>query len=255
MFYKIFLLIFLSINIVLNCKPVFALESVYEKEYEEYDEYDDYAEEYSGTKKQVNDPFEKVNRKIFNFNYYLMKSFLIPAGNMYRKITNQFIRDRIDNVFLTIKEPLVTINSILELDYKNTLKSLATIGTNLTVGCLGLFNPAKYTSFYRENRTFDDTLKFYGVSEGPYLMLPFLGPYTLRDSIGYVGGFFVNPVTMNSFEIFTHDPWIKSLELKSSLYGANALSTAIKLDSLNNSFLKKSFDPYIVVRDFYYNKS
>lgn len=259
MFYKKSLTIFILLfGFIFAYKTSFAYDNYnydsYDKEYDDYDEYDDYAEEYNDNKKQINDPFEKVNRKIFDFNYYMLNNFLIPASNMYKKITNQFVRDRISNVFTTMKEPLVAINSILMLDYKNTLKTFATFGTNITVGCLGLFNPAKNTIFYRDNKKFSDVLKFYGIPEGPYLMLPFLGPYNFRDSFGYISGFFINPVTINSFNIFNDEPWIKSTEFKISMYGLDLLNTSINLKSLNDSFLKKSLDPYILVREYYYSK-
>lgn len=252
MYYKNNLRIFIFLFVFVFFHNIsFAYENY---DYDEYDDYDEYAEEYETNKTQINDPFEKINRKIFNFNYYMLNKFLIPAGNMYKIITTQFIRDRISNVFLVLREPLVAINSMLMLDYKNTLKTFATFGTNITAGCFGLFNVAKNTPFYRENREFSDVLKFYKVPKGPYLMLPFLGPYDVRGSIGYISGFFINPVTLNSLDIFNDKPWIRNVEFTTSLYTFNFLNIAIDLKSLNDGFLIKSLDPYILVRDYYYSK-
>ncbi len=242
--------VFFGATIVSDIAMVNAYENDFDDEYD--DEFDDYAEEYSN-KKQINDPFEKFNRKIFNFNIYMLEKFFVPAGNMFKKITNQFIRDRISNLAITLKEPIITANSILELDFKNTMKSIATLGTNLTIGCFGLFNPAKNMSFYREVRTFSDTFKFYGIPDGPYLVLPFLGSSSIRDSAGFVAGFYFDPVTLNYFNIFNDKPWIDNKEFNISLYGVNTLNTSIKLKNIYDDFIKKSFDPYILAREYYYN--
>ena len=256
MFYKRFWCILLSVLFVnlLILTNVAIADSIANNEsdafYEEEDEYDDYASELE--KKQINDPFEKFNRKVFDFNLYMLEKFFIPAGNMFKKITNQFIRDRISNLATTLKEPIVITNSILELDFKNTLKSIATLGTNLTIGCFGLFNPAKDMPFYREKRTFADTFKFYGIPDGPYLVLPFLGSSSVRSSIGFIVGFYFDPVTVNYLDIFSNKPWINSKEFNISLYGTNMLNTSIKLEGVYNGFIKKSFDPYLLAREYYY---
>lgn len=253
MFYKktfIFLLVVFVFNLV-EIKQSFSNEDIYDI-YE--DDYEDESYEENNNKKN-NDPFEKINRKVFNFNMYIFEKFLIPAGNMYEKITTKFIRKRIKNVVSTLKEPLITINSILELDYKNTLKSLATLGYNLTIGVFGLFNPAEKTFFYREQRTFNDTLKFYKIPEGPYLVLPFLGSHSMRSAFGYGIGFYANPVTINYFDILSNKPWIDNNEFNMSINGLDVLNDSIRLKDLYNNFLKKSFDPYIMMREYYYNKN
>lgn len=249
----LFLFVFLT-SCFLFTSVSFGNVSVEPDQYEDNydDEYDDYAEEYADDKKQINDPFEKFNRKVFNFNLYMLEKFFIPAGNMFKKITNQFIRDRISNFATTLKEPIVTANSILELDFKNTLKSLATLGTNLTIGCLGLFNPAKNMPFYREKRTFADTFKFYGIPEGPYLVLPFIGSTSITGSVSSVVEFYFNPVTTNYLEIFNNNPWINDKRFNASLYGVNTLNSSIKLKDVYDGFVKKSFDPYLLAREYYY---
>ena len=260
MFYRYFKCILLLVFLINSCLFVgisYANTSteadLYEENYD--DEYDDYAEEYDASKKQVNDPFEKFNRKVFDFNLYILESFFIPAGNMFKKITNQFVRDRISNVATTLREPIVTANSILELDFKNTLKSLATLGTNLTIGCLGLFNPAKNMPFYREKRTFADTFKFYGIPDGPYLVLPFLGSSSIRNSFSSVVEFYFNPISVNYLDIFNNRPWIDNKEFNISLFGVDMLNKSIDLKGIYEGFVKKSLDPYLLAREYYYNKN
>ncbi len=216
---------------------------------DEYDEYDDYDINNKNTEK-IGDPFEKLNRKMFNFNIYLLNNVGEPTINGFKFIFPDFFRERFANFGDRFSDPMILINSILEFDIINSVKTIATFATNMTVGIFGLFNPAKYFGFYREKRTFGDTMCFYGIKNGFYIMLPFLGPTTTREGIGMAADFFINPLNWNLLKVKDN----KSLtpdRLKIPQYIGKyepELETAV---DLNNQFLKKSFDPYIFLRESY----
>lgn len=258
---KYFFIFFISLFIVFNNRAVADVENINEN-YETNDIYDDYddlyednyeGEEINGPNQNTtknDDPFEKINRKIFSMNYFLMKNIFVPIGKGYKKITNRFVRDRISNFLTTLREPMIFFNSVLQLDFKNSVKSIATLGTNLTAGCFGLFNVAQNTSFYREGRTFGDTLAFYGVPNGPLIVLPFFGTYYLRDAGGFGVDSFVNPLYSNGLNIASDKPWIDS-DLYLVWLGLYGLDSAKNLETAYTKFLKKSFDPYALTKEFY----
>lgn len=216
---------------------------------DDYDEYDDYAEE-DENKEKIHDPFEKINRKMFNFNIYLLNNVGEPVANGFKFVFPDFFRERFSNFGDRFLDPMILVNSILEFDFKNSAKTIATFATNMTIGIFGLFNPAKYFGFYREKRTFGDTLCFYGVKNGFYIMVPFLGPTTTREGIGLATDFFINPLSWNILEVWD-DRSLTPDRLKIPQYIGKyepELETAV---NLNNQFLKKSFDPYIFTRESY----
>lgn len=216
---------------------------------DEYDEYDDYYTETEAI--TINDPLEKINRKIFSFNIFILNYVGEPLIKFYNTITNQFIRDRLTNFGDRFFDPLTLINSVLQLDYKNSFKTVATFTTNMTIGVLGLFNPAEHFGFYRERRTFGQTLAYYGVGNGLYLMLPFLGPSTLREGAGLLIGAVIDPFTFN---LLGFDGDVGDLTPNELLAPKYIGSYSGKVDGaikLNEQFLKKSFDPYIFARDSY----
>lgn len=251
---KLFLLLLLSIVGVDCC---FAgstdygssgLSIVLANNMDDYDEYGDYEYENSIT---IKDPFEKFNRKIFVFNLYVLENIGEPLTDSYRFLFPEYFRERFSNFGDRFEDPLILINSILQFDVGNSFKTIATFITNMTVGVFGLFNPAKSLGFYREKKTFGDTLGFYGIGNGFYLMLPFLGPTTLRNGVGLAGNYYLDPFGFNGLNIWNDEGDLTPKRFLVPRYvGAygGKLGTAV---DLNKNFVKKSFDPYIFTRESY----
>jgi len=95
-----------------------------------------------------------------------------------------------------LKEPWTSINAALQGDFKNSGTSILRFGLNTTVGLLGIFDVATSLGFEKQKEDFGQTLAVYGVEPGPYLVLPLLGPSTVRDALGKVTGFVADPVTI-----------------------------------------------------------
>lgn len=221
---------------------------------DEYDDFEDYGfDEYEEDQNEIKikDPLEKLNRKIFSFNIFMLENVAAPLINVYNSITNQFIRDRINNFGDRFFDPTTLINSVLQLDYKNSLKTISTFSINMTVGILGLFNPAEKLGLYRERRTVGQVLASYGIGKGMYIMMPFLGPMTLRDGIGSAIGLAIDPF---SFNLLGFDGDIGDLTPNELIAPKYIGGYDIKVEGaikLNKDFLQKSFDPYIFTRDSY----
>lgn len=217
---------------------------------DDYDSYDDdyyYDEEYN----TVSDPFEKINRKMFDFNIFLLTNVVKPLIITYDTITTQFIRERLYNVVDRFYDITYLFNSILQLDYVNTYKTVATFSLNMTFGFFGFFNVAKDLGVYREERTFSQTMGIYGIGSGPFLMVPFFGPYTIREGFGKLTDMGLSPFSINlvkfNHEYFSVTPFYVDVIKYIGKYGVE-LNDTIKL---NENFIQKAFDPYIFMRDSY----
>lgn len=213
----------------------------------DYDEYDEYDENMNI--KTIKDPFEKFNRKIFTFNIFILENFAEPIIKSYKFVTPKFVRDRLNNFGDRFYDPITLINSILQFDLENSVKTIATFATNMTIGIFGLFNPAKKFGFYRDKKTFNETFGFYGIGNGFYLMLPFLGPNTLRSSVGLLTGFYVDPFYLNRLDIGNDNGSLVPNYLVIPRYAGQYAGQIDSNIVLNKKFLQKSFDPYIFLRE------
>lgn len=133
------------------------------------------------------DPWEHMNRAIYAFNAGFDKYVFLPIVRVYRFITPDFVEDRLSNFFNNIGDIQNFINSVLQLKPKQSLETAARFVVNSTVGIGGLWDPArKRLNLRAPPEDFGQTLGFYGVKSGPYLVLPILGPSSLRDGLGYL---------------------------------------------------------------------
>ncbi|HED18459.1 MAG TPA: VacJ family lipoprotein [Gammaproteobacteria bacterium] len=139
---------------------------------------------------EISDPFEGFNRTMYRFNYYFDKYVFLPAVIGYMKITPDAAQDGIHNFFRNIQDITTLFNSILQLNPEKTLNTTTRLLVNTTIGLLGFIDIANDVP--RKDEDFGQTLGYWGVGSGPYLVLPVLGPSSVRDGIGqgvdwYVG--------------------------------------------------------------------
>ena len=130
------------------------------------------------------DPWEPMNRNIYRFNANFDKYVFLPVIRGYRFVTPQVVRTGLSNFFDNIGEANVIVNSILQLSPTKTVKSIARFTINSTVGIAGFFDVAQHWKLPGENEDFGQTLGFYGVGPGPFLVVPILGPSSFRDASG-----------------------------------------------------------------------
>ena len=181
---------------------------------------------------------------LFAFNETFDKYLLSPLAKGYRLILPSEIRLGIRNFLSNLSEPWTTINSALQGDLKNTGNTLARFVINSTIGILGIFDVAKEIGFEKQKEDFGQTLAIHGVGPGPYLVLPFLGPSTLRDAVGKVTSLFADPVTL-ALERNDKDQWIWiGMAVKGIDFREQNLE---KIDNLNAT----SVDFYATLRSLY----
>ncbi len=145
---------------------------------------------------ETEDPWENFNRGTFVFNQKFDKYLLAPLAKGYRFVFPSEIRTGVRNFLSNLSEPWSSINSALQGNFKNTGNTLARFVINSTLGILGIFDVATAIGFEKQKEDFGQTLAVHGVGPGPYLVLPFLGPSTVRDAIGKVTGFVADPITI-----------------------------------------------------------
>jgi phospholipid-binding lipoprotein MlaA len=149
------------------------------------------AAEYAPPDKQyaidVYDPIEGFNRGVYRFNFYFDKYFFLPVVRTYEFILPVFVQDRISKFVDNVYEFNNFTNSLLQGKFKKTGITLSRFVVNSVAGIGGLFDPATSMGLARQNEDFGQTLGFYGVGDGPYLVLPILGPSNLRDTVGLAG--------------------------------------------------------------------
>lgn len=131
------------------------------------------------------DPWEPVNRAVFRFNDTLDTYALKPVAKGYDRVMPQFLNDGISNVFNNLGEPKNLVNNVLQGKIDDAGVDLARFLMNTTVGVVGIFDVATRMGLQRNDEDFGQTLGAWGVKSGPYVMLPLLGPSTVRDTGGF----------------------------------------------------------------------
>jgi phospholipid-binding lipoprotein MlaA len=142
------------------------------------------------------DPWERFNEKMFDFNIRLDRWVMRPAANVYRKIMPEPFQLMISNAFDNIKFVPRVVNSLLQGKWEGAGRELARFLINSTAGVGGLFDPAKdYWGIRSSREDFGQTLGLWGAEPGPYLVLPFSEPMTVRDGVGRGVDMFLDPLS------------------------------------------------------------
>ena len=142
----------------------------------------------------VYDPWEGMNRRIYNFNYHFDRWVFLPAVRGYRAITPQVVRTGVNNFFNNFRDVRTMVNSILQGSPTKFFQSTGRVVLNTTVGLLGLVDVATMADIPRPQEDFGQTLGVWGLGQGPYLVVPFLGPSNLRDGAGLLPDFYVQTI-------------------------------------------------------------
>ena len=185
------------------------------------------------------DPLENRNRSIYAFNENLDEAILEPAADGYDYITPKFLQKGFNNFFDNINYPVTIINQLLQGNIEESLQDTLRFTINTTIGIFGLFDPASSMGLTEHDEDFGQTLAVWGVKEGPYLMLPFFGPKTLRSLTGDLTDVLFNPL-LNIDDT--------NLKIKTNLI--NILQDRSDLSTLEEE-LDNSFDPYQYIKDSY----
>ena len=142
------------------------------------------------------DPFKELNEKTHNLNQGLDESIATPIAKVYRKVTPDFVEVGVTNFTDNIEDINIALNNLLQAKIKDGLSDILRFTINSTIGLLGFFDPASSMGFQKHSEDFGQTLAVWGVSDGPYIVLPILGPSSLRDTLARIPEAFMTPLLL-----------------------------------------------------------
>ena len=154
---------------------------------------------------EVYDPLESVNRVIFDVNQQVDRFVIRPIAVTYRDVVPETFRDRVTDFLRNARTPLIFANQVLQGDWEGAGDAAGRFFINSTIGIGGLIDIANYNDqgIPFENEDFGQTLAVWGVDEGPYLVVPLIGPSNLRDGVGFLVETLADPIgiVMTEFDL------------------------------------------------------
>ncbi len=191
-----------------------------------------------------NDPLEGLNRGIFEFNRVVDGVLIKPVAQIYRGVLPQQAQDSVRSFLRNLRSPVILANDVLQGDMDRAGSTVGRFLVNSTLGVLGLFDVASELGMPFHDEDFGQTLAVWGVGEGPYLVLPILGPSNPRDTVGLISEFYLDPVN-----IYLRDEDLDYLTyVRTGLRGVDA--RARSLDTLDE-LERTSLDYYAAIRSLY----
>ena len=190
-------------------------------------------------KRDPRDPWERMNRASYRFNDKFDRVIARPLARGYQKITPNFVQTGIRHVIDNADYPVVMVNDLLQGEIKPFLADTLRFLCNTTIGIGGLFDPATPMGLEKNDRDTGQTLGKWGVPKGPYLVVPFLGPYDVRDGFGSIGDEFMRPRHYINNNYVQYGVWLlDKVDLR-----ARFLPTDRIIDN--------AYDPYAFIRNAY----
>ena len=193
---------------------------------------------------ELNDPLEPTNRVFFAFNDAVDTVVLRPATAVYRHAIPEPGRHRVSDVLGNLKSPYILANNILQGDGEGALITVGRFLLNSTFGVLGIMDVATPLGLEKRDADLGETFAVWGIGDGPYLVLPLLGPSNPRDAVGSIASMFADPLVW----YFKHD----DLEWASYTYlGASVLDMRNSVFEVIDDMKANSFDYYAAMRSMY----
>jgi phospholipid-binding lipoprotein MlaA len=186
------------------------------------------------------DPWEPMNRSVASFNDKVDDNVLKPLAIGYRNVVPDLIQTGVRNVFNNFADMWSTVNNLLQLKPINTAESLGRVIVNTVFGIYGIFDVATYIKLERHPEDFGQTLGYWGVPNGPYLVLPLFGPSTLRDGASLPVDFAVSPTQL-----------IADIPTRNEVFALRLISKRAELLKSGSMLEEASIDKYSFTRDAY----
>ena len=185
------------------------------------------------------DPFEGFNRAMFSFNEGVDNALLKPVATGYKAVVPEPARDCVGNVFSNINDVFVSINSLLQGKPGDAVSDACRVLINSTVGLLGCFDVASKVGLAKHNRDFGQTFGKWGFAAGPYLVLPILGPSSIREGVGTLIYSNLDPV------------WANHVPTRNVAFSLRAVNRRADFLDATNVLEEAALDKYSFVRDAY----
>jgi phospholipid-binding lipoprotein MlaA len=221
-------------------------------EFSEYYEADELAQAPS-----VSDPLEGFNRAMFWFNDYFYFYAAKPVARTWEAVLPQPLRRGISNAFYNLRFPIRFVNSLLQGKPGRAAQETGRFLLNSTFGLGGLVNVAKGVDLDPPEEDLGQTLGVWGIGQGFFLYLPFLGPSSARDLVGNTGDYFLDPLTWLFWDFGDEDKQLKEWSDSERLWVPLAIRAGDNVNELSfrlgdyEALKKASLDPYAAIRDIY----
>jgi phospholipid-binding lipoprotein MlaA len=197
---------------------------------------------------EIYDPIEPVNRGIFWFNDKVDVYVLEPVAEAYEEVVPEDIQTGIGNFFTNLRYPQYLLSDLVQLKFEQSLVHTGRFVINSTVGLLGFIDVAKHIGLENDKEDFGLALAYHGVPPGPYIVLPFLGPSNLRDTVGTIVDGAVHPFAILGYTV--DEDWVDPV-----VYGGRAIEVihqrAGLLDAVEAA-KSSSLDYYLFLQAAYY---
>jgi phospholipid-binding lipoprotein MlaA len=194
----------------------------------------------ASTSADPRDPLEGVNRAMFVFNEAVDENALQPAARLYRNVTPSGLRDGVRNFFGNLDDLYIGANNLLQGKVEQAMSDLMRVAVNTTLGLFGVLDLASDMGLEKHNEDFGQTLARWGVGDGPYLVLPLLGPSTLRDTAAL-------PVDWEGDPVYWHTP----VDERNALTVARTIARRADLLGASRTLEEAALDRYVFLREAY----
>lgn len=191
---------------------------------------------------EPHDPFESYNRAVYQFNNALDSAVIKPAAKGYAAVVPEPVDRGITNFFSNLDDAIVLVNDLLQLKLTQAVSDATRIVVNTTIGLLGVIDVATPTGLKKHREDFGQTLGYWGVGSGPYLVLPFFGPSSPRDGIGLYVDYSQFDPTFNLVE---------DTAARNAMFAVDVIDTRASLLSASRLLEIAALDPYAFTREAY----
>ena len=187
---------------------------------------------------KIYDPIEPINRAVLNFNFFIDDIAIRPIVKTYKFIAPEPVEKGVSNFFSNLKEPIRTVSFIFQGEFYKSLNSIGRFTIN-TFTSLGTIDLASRVGMEKNETDFGITLAKGGVSSGPYIVIPIIGPSNLRDFSGDVVEYFVDPISNN-------------VPNREYIAISNGLNERAEIDKQLDKIREASSDRYEMIKSIYY---
>jgi len=191
-----------------------------------------------------NDPLEGVNRGIYKFNDVADRAIIKPVAKAYKAVTPSPIRKGFNNFFNNLGSLTTVLNDLLQFKFAHAFTDAGRFVINTTFGLAGFIDVASMDNIPNRKEDFGQTLGYWGVGNGAYLVLPILGPSTVRDATGFA----IDTATSDPIT-YTHN--IGEVRLHNQIRAAQLVDRRTQLLDAGDLVDDASLDPYSFVREAY----
>lgn len=189
---------------------------------------------------EPSDPLEGWNRAVYRFNEGLDKAVIKPLAKGYNAITPAPVNRGITNIFGNLEDVGSAVNNLLQFKFGRAASDVGRVAVNTTIGIAGFFDVASNMDLPHYGEDFGQTLGTWGFEPGAFIVLPVIGPTTVRDGIGLVADWYVDPIH-----------YIEDDTVRWSIRGLDLVDTRADLLGASRVLEQAALDPYVFMRDAY----